>query len=116
MEQDYISQTTLDQMVSNDQAQMLKAALPYFPPSTQQAISIYTKVQELSNTLALFSPERQNSRIRAASVTTTDPLEMIQDIRRFCYGGTRKKLDSMVNLFAMAEMFRMMNDSAEKKG
>lgn len=116
MDQEFISQTALDQMVSNDQAQMLKAAIPYLPARGQQVLSIYTKVQELSNALALFSPAGQSEQMQAASLPVTDPLEMLQDIRRFCYGGSRQKLDRMVNLLAMAEMFRMMNENPEKKG
>ena len=73
MDQEFISQTALDQMVSNDQAQMLKAAIPYLPPRGQQVISIYTKVQELSNALALFSPAGQTEQMQAASLPVTDP-------------------------------------------
>lgn len=116
MEQDFISQTALDQMVSNDQAQMLKAAVPYLPPRGQQIISVYTKIQELSNALTLFSPSRQNEQMQAAALPCATPLEMIQDIRRFCYGDSREMLDKMVNMFAVTEMLRMMNENPEKKG
>lgn len=33
MDQEYIAQTALDQMVGTDQGQLLKALIPYFPPS-----------------------------------------------------------------------------------
>ena len=32
MDQEYIAQTALDQMVGTDQGQLLKALIPYFPP------------------------------------------------------------------------------------
>ena len=63
MDQELISQTALDQMVSSDQTQLIKAAVPYLPPSARQIISLYTKLEELSNTMALFSPERADMQI-----------------------------------------------------
>lgn len=109
-QQDYISQTTLDQMVSTDRGQMLKAAIPYLPPSGRQAVSLFTKMQELVNTAALFSSQNQDMEMCAASVPNTDPLSMIQDIRRFCYGESRRKLDEMVNMMAVVQMLQMMRD------
>ena len=38
MDQELISQTALDQMVSSDQTQLIKAAVPYLPPSARQII------------------------------------------------------------------------------
>lgn len=109
MDSNYISQTTLDQMVSNDQAQMLKAAVPYLPPAGQQIVSVFTKFQELSNALSLFSPANQSVRICAAE--NTNPMEMLDDIRRFSYGETRQKLDQMVNIMAMVQMIKIMNET-----
>lgn len=63
MDQELISQTALDQMVSSDQTQLIKAAVPYLPPSARQIISLYTKLEELSNTMALFSSERADMQI-----------------------------------------------------
>lgn len=114
MEQDFISQTTLDQMVSNDSQQMLKAAIPYLPPSGRQIFSIYTKLMELSNTLSLFSPARQD--VQICSEMPAHPLDMLQDIQRFCYGKSRHKIDQMVNMFAMIQMLQIMQESPEKKG
>lgn len=59
MEQDYIAKTALDEMVESDRDQMLKAMVPYLPPSGQQFLSMYTKTQELMNTMSLFpKPEK----------------------------------------------------------
>ena len=40
MEQEYISQTALDQMVTDDRTQMLKAAVPYLPPAGRQILYV----------------------------------------------------------------------------
>ncbi|MDO4305274.1 MAG: hypothetical protein Q4C77_00455 [Eubacteriales bacterium] len=107
-EQDFIGQTALDQMVGSDRCQMLKAAIPYLPPSGRRFVSLYTKVQELANTVELFSPSNQSMEMCAASVPNTDTLSMLQDIRRFCYGESRKKLDEMVNMMAVVQMLQML--------
>lgn len=109
-EQDYIGQTTLDQMVSTDRYQMLKAAIPYLPPSGRQIISLYTKIQELANTASLFSSASQEMEICSAPAQSTDILSMLQDIRRYCYGESRRNLDQMLNMMAVVQMMQMMRE------
>lgn len=109
-EQDYIGQTALDQMVNSDRCQMLKAAIPYLPPSGRQIVSLYTKAQELANTARLFSTQNQGMEMCAASVSNADPLSILQDIRRFCYGESRKKMDEMINMMAIIQMMQIMRN------
>lgn len=108
MEQDMFSQTALDQMVSNDQTQMLKAAVPYFPPAGQRILSVYAKMQELINTFSLFSPTSQEMQICAAE--NTDPMDMIQDIRKYSSGKNRQQLDQITNILAIIQMIQIMNE------
>ena len=110
MDQEYIVQTTLDQMVGTDQEQLIKAAIPYLPVKGQQILSIYAKLKELSNTLALFGPGSSHMEICAQAFE--QPVDVLNDIRRYCYGDSRKMLDQMVNLFAMVQMLKVMNDSS----
>lgn len=112
MEQEYIAQTTLDQMVGTDQDQLLKAVIPYMPPKGQQILSIYSKAKELSNTLALFGPSSHHMEMCAASAPSDQPLDVLNDIRRYCYGDSKKKLDQMVNMLAMVQMIKVMNDTS----
>lgn len=110
MDQEQISQTTLDQMVSNDKSQMLKAAVPYLPPKGQQILSLYAKVQELKNTIELFSDKRPSMEI--CTVPTADPMEILQGIRRFSYGDSAKNLNQLTNIMALVEMLKIMNESS----
>ena len=107
MDQELISQTALDQMVSSDQTQLIKAAVPYLPPSARQIISLYTKLEELSNTMALFS-ERADMQI--CENTAADPVEMLQDIRRFSYGKSRQKVDQLTNMLILVQMLQILNE------
>ena len=88
MDQEYIAQTALDQMVGTDQGQLLKALIPYFPPRQQQFLSVFAKARELSNTVALFTKPSEAMQIQAA----------------------RKTLDQITNMMTMAEMLRMINE------
>lgn len=108
MDQEPISQTALDQMVTSDQTQLIKAAVPYLPPSARQIISLYTKLEELSNTMALFSPGHTDMQI--CESTAVDPVEMLQDIRRFSYGKSREKLDQLTNMLVLMQMLQILNE------
>ena len=127
MDQEYIAQTALDQMVGTDQGQLLKALIPYFPPRQQQFLSVFAKARELSNTVALFTKPSEAMQIQAAAgpaqpleriilenggqrATLPQPLEVINDLRRYCFGDIRKTLDQITNMMTMAEMLRMMNE------
>ena len=66
MDQEYIAQTALDQMVGTDQGQLLKALIPYFPPRQQQFLSVFAKARELSNTVALFTKPSEAMQIQPA--------------------------------------------------
>ena len=94
MEQDFLSQTALDQITGSDTTQFLKAAVPYLPPKAQQFFSVYAKAQELSNTISVFSGRKQD--------------DALNDIRRFCYGKSRQQLDQILNTMAIFQMVQLM--------
>lgn len=112
MEQDYIARTVLDEMVETDQDQMLKAMIPYLPASGQQFLSMYAKTKELMNTMALFQNRKRYSGLQAASLSTSDPLEMLLDIRKCCGSEGRRQIDQLTNLIAAMQMMSMMNDNS----
>lgn len=45
MENKHLPQTVLDEIVTDDNRQMLKAFIPYLPFRGQQFLSVYTKHQ-----------------------------------------------------------------------
>lgn len=108
MDQENISQTALDQMVSSDQGQLLKAAVPYLPPQGQQMLSVYSKLQELFNTIRLFSPDRQG--MQSCAAAASEPLEILQDLRRFSYGHSRQMLDRTADMIALIEIMKVINE------
>lgn len=108
MDQEYIAQTALDQMVGTDQGQLLKALIPYFPPRQQQFLSVFAKARNFP-IQSLFTKPSEAMQIQAAAAPA-QPLEVINDLRRYCFGDIRKTLDQITNMMTMAEMLRMMNE------
>jgi hypothetical protein len=109
--EDGLRLTALDQMVSDEQSQFLKAALPYLGSRQQQILSVYTKARELSNAMSLFASSGNEVRIQSQE---TDPLEMLKDIRRFCYGKSRGILDQAINFMTMAQLSELLNSEENK--
>jgi len=91
MEQETIAQTMLDQLVTDENSQMLKALIPYLSFSGQRILAAYAKTQELCNTLQLFS--RPQNDMQICSSRPMNPMELLNDIRKFSYGENRKKLE-----------------------
>lgn len=108
MEQETIAQTTFDQLVAGESSQMVKAMIPYLPFSGQKMLAAYAKTLELRNTLQLFSKPQND--VQICSSRTADPMTLLNDIRKFSYGESRKQLDQAVNLFAMIELMQTMNE------
>lgn len=115
MNDDHIAQTLLDQMVSSDRGQLIKATIPYLPPKGQQIFSVYEKAAELLNTVSIFGRSDSESSLSAMSIPAQDPMDMINDIRSFCYGPSRDKLNQMVNMMAMVQMLQLMNQPDNNK-
>lgn len=62
MNEEQISQTLLDQMVSSDRGQMIKAAIPYLPPKGPTRFSqSMKKAVEFINTVSVFSKRSSGS-------------------------------------------------------
>lgn len=110
MEQDFVARTALDEMVESDRNQMLKAIIPYLPASGQQFLSMYAKTQELINTMTLFKNRKNYPDMQAASLSMSDPMEILQDIRRCCGGEKRRQIDQITNLIAVMQMIKIMNE------
>ena len=115
MNDDHIAQTLLDQMVGSDRGQLIKAAIPYLPPKGQQIFSVYEKAAELLNTVSIFGRSGSESSLSAMSIPAQDPMDMINDIRSFCYGPSRDKLNQMVNMMAMVQMLQLMKQPDNNK-
>lgn len=99
------SQSLLDEMISEDSVQVLKAALPYLPPSGQSFVSVFAKFLELSNTIRLFHTSGSSAMLCAQSNEKNDPLEMLTACSKVCSGPMKERIDNMLNTLVMLQMF-----------
>lgn len=108
MEQEKISQTFFDQMVTDENGQMLKAMIPYLPPGGQQIFSLYTKARELYNTAALFG--KSTGDVQVCSSQESDPVEILENIKQYSYGRSRQQLDQITNMIAMVRIMQLIKE------
>ena len=111
-QQEKTPMTDLDQMVSDDQIQILKAAIPYLSAPGQRLLSVYSKVRELQNTLSLFPQQSGDMRICGSGAETeTQPLNILNEIRPFCSGPAQERIDQIIQVFAMLQMVELFQNS-----
>ena len=103
-----VSQTAFDQLVCSEQCQMLKAVLPYLPFQGQQILASYAKIRELRNTLSFYA--KPQNEMQMCAMSSSDPTEIIENIRRFSYGQSRKQLDQVINMIAVVQLMQTIND------
>lgn len=109
-----IPMTALDEMVSDGSLQMLKASLPYLSGNGQRILSLCTKFLEFKHTIDLFS--RQGSDLSACEIppsSASDPMSMLNDIRRFCGPKTQGNIDQLINILVMVQMLEVFREDAE---
>lgn len=84
--------------------------------STSAAI-ISAQQKQYDNDPAIVTVSASAAAIAASTVIVSaqaqDPVDVINDIRSFCYGPSRDKLNQMVNMMAMVQMLQLMNQPAD---
>lgn len=110
------SHSILDEMVNEDSVQVLKAALPFLPASSQSFISIFAKFLELENTIQLFHASHGAMQICSQSREKTDPLEMLTACSNVCHGPLKERLDNIINTLVMPQMFELSQKPLSSDG
>lgn len=110
-QQDNTPMTGLDQMVSSDWLQIIKAVIPYVSPNGQRFLSIYSKVQELHNTINLMPNQGGDMRICGSDADASmQPLDILNEIRPFCSKSAQQNIDQVIQIFAMLQMAELFQD------
>lgn len=112
-EQESVKMTPLDQMVSEDQLQLLKAAIPYASPKAQSMLSIFAKTLELQRTIQLFSHTQELSMMSEQESSGTNPMEMLQTISQFASGEMKENLNNIMTAFTAVQMFQMYQEDSQ---
>ena len=107
-----LKMTPLDQMLSSESLQVLKAAVPYAPPSMQKFLSVWSKMQELKNALSFYS---RTPGLQAMSIDTPKPsaFDILSEISQFAVGETKTNLENMTSALTALQMFQAMQSENE---
>ena len=111
-ENESLKMTPLDQMLSSESLQVLKAAVPYAPPPMQKFLSVWSKIQELRNALRLFP---KTTDMQAMSIDTPKPsaFDMLSEISQFAGGQTKENLENITSALSAMQMFQAMQNESE---
>ncbi len=101
--------TPLDQMVSGESLQLIKAAVPYLPHQGQRLLSVYAKFAELRNTLALFSQPREMSAMSQPERLSLPPMELLDELARYSGGALRENVKNIQQAFTLALAMKEMS-------
>lgn len=107
--------TPLDNMVSDDTLQMMKAALPFLPPRQARMMAVLAKFQELKNTLSM-QPARSDA---FQAMSTSSPLDEDALLNALKTYGGEKGRQMVSSVQQMKDMFQlislMQNNSFSEK-
>lgn len=103
--------TSLDQMVSGENIQIMKAALPYLPPQGQRFLSVMAKMLELQNTISIFRRSSDDDMRICSSPPSASPMDMLKDIQNCCSESTKERIDQIINLYVMIEVMNLSQET-----
>ena len=101
-ENERLTMTALDAQVSPRHLQMIKAAIPYVHLTEQRFLSIYVKFLEFKNTMDFFSVDDDQLQACSLNADSSDPMNMLNDIRPFCTDSERETMDMLLNVFPVS--------------
>ena len=114
-EQDDFLMTPLDQMVSSESLQILKAAVPYAPPSMQKFLSVFAKFQEFRTALSIF-PATGGLQAMSLETPKSSAAGMLEEISRFAVGGVKENMENLCSALNTVQVFQaMQKEEAESK-
>ncbi len=98
--------TPFDHMVSDNQLQIIKAAIPYLSNREQQFFSVYVKYIELEHTLKLVSDS--NSNVLSSCSIGENPhstSDMLTAIKQYCTEKEKEMIDLISNFLSAYQMY-----------
>jgi len=98
--------TPFDNMVSDNQLQIIKAAIPYLSNRQQQFFSVYVKYIELDHTLKLVGNSGSNA-LSACSVGEEQhsTADMLSAIKQYCSDKEKEMIDLISNFLSAYQMY-----------
>lgn len=104
--------TPLDQMISDDRLQLLKAAIPYAPAAMRNTLSVYAKFRELQSVMAL-AQQPPAVQMMSSGPGPARGLEMLKDIGSYTSGQIHDLFEQMSSAMETLRMLQMYQEMAE---
>lgn len=114
-DQDTFPMTPLDQMLTSESLQIIKAAVPYAPPHIQQILSVCAKLQELKTALTLF-PRSESLQAMSADPPKVSAADMLSEISRFAVGSSRDSMESLSRALNTVQILQTMQTEESPDG
>jgi len=100
--------TEFDYLFISPQLQMMKAAVPYFPPAARKAVSVLIKLQELQRAQSLFEEgELSAMGIKEQGPQRANPMEMIQAMKPYAGPKEREMIEMLENMQLMFQAMQV---------
>ncbi|KIR01390.1 hypothetical protein P261_00204 [Lachnospiraceae bacterium TWA4] len=106
--------TPFDQLISNHEQQIIKAAIPYLPTNQKKMLSIYVKTRELMSTIQLMSSSDETI-LSACSTDEGDHKDLIHAIREVCSPKECEFLDNFLQIQQVLAIYKELELPKELK-
>lgn len=105
--------TALDEMISGDSLQMMKAAVPYLSPRAAGFIAVFAKMQELQNTLRLYR-QVNTAELQAMSADRPQPTpaELLNEIGQYAGAQGQQAISSIQQLLDTMQLIQMFQENS----
>lgn len=105
--------TALDEMISGDSLQMMKAAVPYLSPRAAGFVAVFSKMQELQNTLRLYRQVSTSGGLQAMSADRPQPTptELLNELRQYAGAQGQQAISSIQQLLDTIQLIQMFQES-----
>lgn len=104
--------TALDEMISGDSLQMMKAAVPYLSPRAAGFLAVFAKMQELQNTVRLYRQvNAEGLQAMSADRPQPTPAELLNELRQYAGAQGQQAISSIQQLLDTMQLIQMFQES-----
>lgn len=102
---DSVHMTELDEKLSDNTAQLLKAAIPYAKKPQAKALAVAARFLELKKTLDCFKSDADELSVCSVSGKKPSPEELLHDLRKYCDEAQTETIDKLLGMLKMGKLY-----------
>ena len=107
--------TEFDDLVSESQLLMMKAAIPYVSGDEQRMLSLFVKLRELMNTIQLLqAPSEEGLSICSVEEEQSTPLHMLEAIKPYGKENEQSFIDVLINFLQASNLYKDYSHTASE--